>query len=279
MASDARVALITGCGKQDGIGAAIARRLSHDGFAVVVTDIAATGVRDKHEQVRAEAAAWRGIDDLAAELRAAGGTASTVTGDISDPADARRMMAHVIDTHGRIDVLVNNAGAPFSLAHGDIEEIDPDEFERAVLINVKGTFLMTQAAAPHMRKRRWGRVISIASVAGRQGSKMNAAYSASKAGVIGLSHNFALDLAADNITSNAILPGFIFTSRTLSAMSKKLGGAEVTDEVIAKSRPTVPLGRDGSPEDVAAVVGFLAREDAGFLTGQSYVVDGGAVRL
>jgi NAD(P)-dependent dehydrogenase (short-subunit alcohol dehydrogenase family) len=279
MAADSRVAIVTGCGKQDGIGAQIARRLSADGFSVVVTDVEATGVRDRHEQASKAGGGWRGVNDLVAEIKGAGGTASAVTGDISVAADVKRMIAAVDERHGRIDVLVNNAGAPFSMAHGDIEEIDPTEFERVMQINVLGTFLMSQAVAPHMRARRWGRIVSIASVAGRQGSKFNAAYSASKAAVIGLSHNLALDLGGDNITANAILPGFIFTSRTLSAMSKKLGGGEVTDDVIAKSRPTVPIGRDGSPDDVAAVVGFLVREDAGFLTGQSYVVDGGAVRL
>lgn len=279
MTSESRVAIVTGCGKQDGIGASIARRLAADGFAVVVTDIEQTGVRDKNEQASAAAATWRGIDDLVAEIEQGGGTALALTGDVSAIGDVRAMIDAVIAKFGRIDVLVNNAGAPFSMAHGDLEEIDPAEFDRVMQINVSGTFLMTQAAAPHMRARKWGRVVSVASVAGRVGSKMNSAYAASKAGVIALSQTFALDLGGDGITSNAVLPGFIFTSRTLSGMSKKMGGKPLDEATIAKSKPVVPIGRDGSPDDVAATVGFLVREDAGFTTGQSFIVDGGSLRL
>lgn len=276
--SEARVALVTGCGKRDGIGAAIARQLSRDGFAVVVTDVEPAGVRDRFEPDGA-AAGWRGVSDLAAEIQAAGGLAKAVTGDISDQAAATAMVEEAVAQYGRLDVLVNNAGAPFSMAHGDLETIAPAEFDRVMAINVRGTFLMTRAAARHMRSRKWGRIINIASVAGRTGSKMNAAYAASKAGVIALSQTFALDLGADGITSNAILPGFIFTTRTLSGMRKKMGGADLSDEMISKSKPSVPIGRDGTPDDVAATASFLASERSGFTTGQSFVVDGGSLRL
>ena len=274
-----RVALVTGCGKQDGIGAAIARRLAADGFTVVVVDVEPAGVRDSHEPQGTAAADWHGVESLVGEIEAAGGTASFVTGDISDIADVAGIVAHAVNAHGSLDVLVNNAGAPFSLGHGDIETIDPVEFDRVVAINVRGTFLMTQAAAPHMRSRQWGRIVNIASVAGRVGSKNNSAYAASKAAVIGLAQTWALDLGGDGITSNAVLPGFIFTTRTLSGMSKKLGGAPVDPAAIAKSTPNVPAGRAGSPEDVAAVVSFLASDDAGYTNGQSMIVDGGSLRL
>lgn len=279
MAETRRVALVTGCGKQDGIGAAIARRLAGDGFTVVVTDVEPTGVRDSHEPDDSQAAEWRGVESLVAEVIEAGGTASFVTGDISDAADVARMVGHAVDTHGSLDVLVNNAGAPFSLGHGDLEAIDPAEFDRVVAINVRGTFLMTQAAAPHMRARKWGRIVNIASVAGRVGSKMNSAYAASKAAVIGLAQTWALDLGGDGITANAVLPGFIFTTRTLSGMSKKQGGGPVDAATVAKSAPNVPAGRAGSPEDVAAVVAFLASDDASYTNGQSMIVDGGSLRL
>jgi len=274
-----RVALVTGCGKQDGIGAAIARRLAGDGFAVVVVDVEPAGVRDSHEPADSAAADWRGVESLVAEIEAAGGTASSVTGDISDAADVARIVAHAVETHGSVDVLVNNAGAPFSLGHGDLEAIDPADFDRVVAINVRGTFLMAQAAASHMRARKWGRIVNIASVAGRVGSKMNSAYAASKAAVIGLAQTWALDLGGDGITSNAVLPGFIFTTRTLSGMSKKSGGAPLDAAAIAKSAPNVPTGRAGTPDDVAAVVSFLASEGAAFTNGQSMIVDGGSLRL
>ncbi len=279
MTNPRRVALVTGCGKPDGIGAAIARKLSFDGHAVVVVDIEATGVRDTHEPEDSVAAEWRGVESLVAELEAAGGVASAVTGDISVQADVERIIAHAVERHGGLDILVNNAGAPFSMAHGDIEAVDVDQFDRVMAINVRGTFLMGQAAAGVMRRGKWGRIINIASVAGRQGSKLNSAYAASKAGVIALAQTWALDLGPDGITSNAVLPGFIFTTRTLSAMSKKAGGKEI-DVAAAKSVvPNIPAGRAGSPEDVAATVSFLASEQAAFTNGQSLIVDGGSLRL
>jgi 3-oxoacyl-[acyl-carrier protein] reductase len=279
MAGTNRVALVTGCGKQDGIGAAIARRLAADGFTLVVTDVEPLGVRDSHEPQGARSAAWRGVESLVEEIAAAGGAASFVTGDISDAGDVARMVGHALEAHGSLDVLVNNAGAPFSLGHGDIEAIDPAEFDRVLAINVTGTFLMTRAAAPHMRARKWGRIVNIASVAGRVGSKMNSSYAASKAAVIALAQTWALDLGGDGITANAVLPGFIFTTRTLSGMSKKLGGGPVDAATIAKSSPNVPAGRAGSPDDVAAVVSFLASDDASYTNGQSMIVDGGSLRL
>lgn len=279
MKGTSKVALVTGCGKRDGIGAAIARRLSRAGFALVVVDVEAKGVRDSHEPAMAGDPEWGGVASLVDELVAAGGTASFVTGDISSEADVARIVGHAVERHGSVDILVNNAGAPFSLGHGDLEAIDAAEFNRVVAINVTGTFLMGRAVAPHMRRRKWGRIVNIASVAGRVGSKMNSAYAASKAAVIALSQTWALDLGPDGITSNAVLPGFIFTSRTLSGMSKKRGGADLDAETIAKSMPNVPAGRPGTPEDVAAAVAFLASEEASYLNGQSLIVDGGNLRL
>lgn len=279
MGTNGKVALVTGCGKRDGIGAAIARRLAADGFSLVVVDVEPTGVRDAHEPARTADPKWRGVESLVEEIEAGGGVASCVTGDISAEPDVERVVGHALATFGRIDVLVNNAGAPFSLGHGDLETVDANAFDRVMAINVRGTFLMARAAAGDMRKRRWGRIINIASVAGRVGSKMNTAYAASKAAVIGLAQTWALDLGPDGITSNAVLPGFIFTTRTLSGLSKKLGGVPVDETTIAKSTPSTPVGRPGSPEDVAVVVSFLASESAAFTNGQSLIVDGGNLRL
>jgi 3-oxoacyl-[acyl-carrier protein] reductase len=279
MGGTVRTALVTGCGKRDGIGAAIARQLARDGLAVVVVDVEARGVRDSHEPAIAADPEWGGIDSLVEELQAAGGNASAVTGDISAEADVDRIFAQARKRHGGVDVLVNNAGAPFSLGHGDLEAVDLAEFDRVMAINVRGTFLMGRAAAVDMRRRKWGRIVNVASVAGRTGSKMNSAYAASKAAVIALAQTWALDLGPDGVTSNAVLPGFIFTSRTLSGMSKKKGGADLDEESIAKSMPNVPVGRPGTPEDIAATVSFLASEAAAFTNGQSLVVDGGNLRL
>lgn len=279
MAAARRVALVTGCGKKDGIGAAIARRLSAAGAELVVVDVEATGMRDSHEPTSTADPQWRGVEDLVAELKSDGGNPSFVTGDISSQEDVARMIGHAVERHGGLDILVNNAGAPFSLGHGDLDEIAAAEFRRVLEINVTGTFLMGQAAAPHMKRRSWGRIVNIASVAGRVGSKQNSAYAASKAAVIALSQTWALDLGPHGITSNAVLPGFIFTTRTLSGMSKKAGGAALDEAAIAKSIPNVPVGRPGSPQDVAATVAFLCSEEAGYTNGQSLIVDGGNLRL
>jgi 3-oxoacyl-[acyl-carrier protein] reductase len=279
MTSKARVALVTGCGKRDGIGAAVARALARTGHTLVVVDLEAKGVRDPYEPARTQDPEWAGVSSLVDELKALGGEASFVTGDISKEDDVARITAHAIDTYAGLDVLVNNAGAPLSMAHGDIETIKADEWDRVFAINVRGTMLMCRAAAPHMRRQNWGRIVNIASVAGRTGSKANSAYAASKAAVIGLSHSMALDLGPANVTANAILPGFILTSRSLTGMSKRLGKSDIDDEAIAKSTPAVPLGRAGTPEDVAGTVAFLASDTAAYTTGQSFVIDGGSQRL
>src|SRR3546814_2004893 len=214
MAEQRRVALVTGCGKPDGFGSAIARKRRAEGHVFFVVDIEATGLRDGHEPADSVAKDWRGVESLVAELEGAGGVASAATGDISVENDVERIIAHAVDRHGGLDILVNNAGAPFSLGHGDIAIVNAAEFDRVMAINVRGTFLMGQAAARVMRPRKWGRIINIASVAGRQGSRLNSAYAASKAGVIALAQTSALDLGPDGITVNSVLPGFIFTTRT-----------------------------------------------------------------
>ncbi|MBN8605568.1 MAG: SDR family oxidoreductase [Caulobacterales bacterium] len=277
--SDRRVALVSGCGKRDGIGAAIARGLSAAGHAVVVQDIATTGVKDVNEPTSAADPDWNGVESLVEELKAAGGAAAYVTGDISVEADVARMIGKAVETFGGIDIVVNNAGAPFSMGHGEIDKIDPEGWDRVMSINLRGTFLMCRAAAPYMRRKKWGRVINIASVAGRTGSKSNATYAASKAGVIALTQSIAMDLGPDGVTSNAILPGFILTTRSLSGMSKKLGKSEIDADTIAKATPNVPMARAGTPEDVAGAVVFLASDAASYISGQSIIVDGGNLRL
>ena len=272
-------AIITGCGKRDGIGAAIARTLAADGWPVVVVDVEPAGVRDRHEPENAADPEWRGVESLTAEIEAAGGRASFTFGDVSDPEAVQAIVDHALKTHGAIEALVNNAGAPFSLGHGDIAGVAVEEWDRVMAINLRGPFLLSRAVAPHMRERGRGRIISVASVAGRTGSKANAAYAASKAGVIALAQTLALDLGPDGITSNAVLPGFVLTSRSLSGMSKKTGAKVVDAELVAKSMPNVPVGRAGAPQDVAGTVAFLASDAAAYVNGQSIIVDGGVLRL
>jgi len=152
-----RSALVTGCGKLDGIGAEVARTLARLGFAVVITDIEPAG----------------DLEAVVAQIADAGGSASAVLGDVAQEAAAERMVAETVRRHGRIDVLVNNAAAPFGIGHGDIEAIALADWDRVIAVNLRGPFLTCRAAVPHMRRQGWGRIVNMSSTAGRTGGKGN----------------------------------------------------------------------------------------------------------
>ena len=162
--ADRRVALITGCGKANGIGGAIARNLAAGGNIVVATDVLEAGARNDNA-IENTNRNWRGLESLIEDITASGGAASWLRGDVSVEADAARMVAETLDRYGRLDILVNNAGAPHGADRGDIETISLDAWERVMAINTRGPFLMMRAAVPAMKARGWGRIISIASVA------------------------------------------------------------------------------------------------------------------
>ena len=163
--SDQRVALITGCGKENGIGAATAQRLARDGFIVAVSDVAAAGADNDNAVARASTG-WQGLDSLVARIEEAGGTATSFTGDVSTEDGAAHLVASTIDKYGRLDVLVNNAGAPHGQDRGQIETVPLDAWEAVMAINARGPFLMSRAAVPHMKSRGYGRIVSLSSVAG-----------------------------------------------------------------------------------------------------------------
>ncbi len=163
-----RVALITGCGKPDGGGQAIARALAADGAAVVVTDRRPTGVPNRRQEVvgSEQPASWAGLDTLVSEIETAGGRASSAVGDIGDEDDVAAMIGTALERFGRLDILVNNAAAPQGLDRDVIDEIPIEVFDEVIRINLRGTWLMCRAAVPAMRRRRWGRIINISSMAG-----------------------------------------------------------------------------------------------------------------
>lgn len=237
-----RVALVTGSTR--GIGRAIATTLASAGARVAVVG---------RERARAE--------EAAAQL---GGEARGFSCDVADTASVAALVEEVEKSFGSLDILVNNAGLTRDNLLMRIKDADWD----AVLdANLRGAFASIRAASRGMMKRRWGRIINIASIVGITGNKGQANYAASKAGLIGLTKSVAKELASRNILCNAVAPGFIETDMT----------AAMTPEARTAMSTQIPLERLGKPEDIAGVVAFLASEQAAYITGQVFVVDGGMV--
>jgi 3-oxoacyl-[acyl-carrier protein] reductase len=257
------------------MGKAIADVLSPD-FKIVATDVEAAGSANIGD-AGGPGEGWQGLPSVVEEIVANGGEASYAIGDVSNPDDCTRMVAEAVDRHGRLDVLINNAGAPQQADFGEIDEIPVEAWDNLMAINVRGVFLMTRAAVPHMRASGWGRIVSISSIAALVGRPRMAAYSASKAAVLGLTKSLALDLAPHGITVNAICPGSVQTSRAYSAARRS--GATDVEDAIARRAAQIPVGRYGQPADIAASVAFLVSEQASYITGHALTVDGGETRL
>jgi NAD(P)-dependent dehydrogenase (short-subunit alcohol dehydrogenase family) len=268
-----RVALITGCGKRDGGGQAIARELARTGVAVVVCDRRPAGVPNRRQEIvgSEQPAWWNGLDTLVAEIESAGGTASAAIGDIGSEHDSRALVQTALDRHGRLDILVNNAAAPQGVDRNVIDEVPVEAFDEVIRINLRGAFLMCRAAVAAMRRERWGRIINVSSMAGVIAAPRSTPYSASKAGILGLTRALAMDVAAWGITVNAVAPGALGTSRAVLSEDPDL---DVAAELERRGE-RLPVGRVGTPGDVAAAVRYLASDDAAYMTGQTLVLDGG----
>ncbi len=242
-----RSAVVTGSSR--GIGRAVAEELARAGFDVCVNCSSERGLS--------------GVQQLADQLAAEHGVrAIAVAANVADAAEAEALVAAAHEAFGRVDVLVNNAGIT---RDGLIARMKEEDFDAVIDVNLKGTFNCCKAAAQRMMKQRYGRIVNLSSVVGVAGNAGQANYAASKAGVIGLTKSLARELAARNVTANAVAPGFIATDMT-DALSEKQREA-ILGRIAAK--------RLGAPEDVAALVRFLASEEAGYITGQVVCIDGG----
>ena len=237
-----RTALITGSTR--GIGRAIAEALAGAGARVAVVG---------RDQERAAA--------VATEI---GAGAQGFAADVSEPASVVALVEAVEAAFGQIDILVNNAGLT---RDNLLFRIKDDDWDMVLDANLRGAFVAIRATARGMMKRRWGRIINIASIVGITGNKGQANYAASKAGLIGLTKSVAKELGSRNILVNAVAPGFIETDMT----------AAMTPEARAALSGQIPLDRLGKVQDIASVVAFLASEHASYITGQVLVVDGGMV--
>ena len=238
------VTLITGARR--GIGRVIALRVASLG-PVALNDI---------EPGKEE------LEKVADEVRAAGGAALVVPGDVTNGEDMDAVVKQVVSDLGRLDVLVNNAGIT---RDGLVLRMTDDQWRSVIEVNLTGAFLCSRAAAKIMLRQRSGRIINMASVVGVMGNAGQANYSASKAGLIGLTKSMARELAPRGITVNAIAPGFIVSPMT----------DELSDEAKQKLFSLIPLGRLGTAEDVAELVAFFASPAASYITGQVLKVDGG----
>jgi 3-oxoacyl-[acyl-carrier protein] reductase len=268
-----RVALVTGCGKPVGIGNSTARALAAKGVAVVVSDLRPTGVANEFNAPEDTDANWGGVDTLVEDIRKGGGTASAVLGNVSLEADANRMVAEVIERYGRLDILVNNAGAPQGADRNEIENVPVEAWDLTMGVNAKGAFLMSRAAVPHMRKAKFGRIVSLSSKAALRPGAKRATYAASKAAILGFTRSLALDLAPFGITVNAVCPGPIRTSRAISTNRREYG--DDLEIGFRERSKEIPVGRFGTPEEVASMIAYLASDEAAFVTGQAIGVDGG----
>ena len=242
-----KVAIVTGASR--GIGEAIAKKISGCGAKIILIA--------------------RNSDQLVAvkeTIISNGGIAESIAGDVSNLNSISEIVTNTIDKWGRIDILVNNAG----IARDNIiMRMKEDDWDSVMNINLKGCFNGIKSVAGPMIKNKAGRIINVTSVIGQIGNEGQSNYAASKAGIMGLTKSMAKELGSRNITVNAVAPGYITTDMT----------NELNDEVKEQLKSSIPLGRLGTPNDVANLVCFLASDEAGYITGQTFNVDGGMVMI
>ena len=245
----ADVAIVTG-GAQ-GIGAAYARALAEKGAKVIIADV---------------------LDGtpLASEITAAGGTAVSMVVDVTDSAAVQAMVDDTLSQFGRIDILINNAALFATLQHSRFEDIPDEEWNAVMNVNVRGVWQMSKAVVPAMRVQRYGKIVNIASTTALKGTPMMLHYASSKGAVMAMTRAMARELGGDNICVNAVAPGLTMSEGVIE-------NGYWSEDWIERNVESRVLKRRAVPEDIVGAVLFLASRDADFITGQTMVIDGGAV--
>lgn len=266
---EGKVAVVTGAGRMRSIGREIAVRLAEAGCDLVLTGSGRSPATYPEDE---KAVDWRDIESVAEEVRGFGRRALTIVSDIAD-RDSMRELANAVESeYGRLDILINNASTAKGEDRKSVLEVDSDVWAKVIEVNLVGTFYCTKALLPLMiRGKRGGSIVNISSIAGRQMQPEVSAYQASKAGVHALTGSLAAEVGEHQIRVNAIAPGIIDTSRL-----DDLGRDELWNGFI---QTRVPLGRAGTGTDVAWLAAFLVSDQADWITGQIYTIDGGTVRV
>lgn len=266
-----KVALVTGAGRRNGIGAAIALRLAQDGAHVVVTDLCAAPSTLPH----GGNAQWEELQAVADCVAKHGVQSLPIRADVSQTADVQAMIAQTKERLGRLDILVNNAGA--TIGPAPVLHMAEEAWRKTLEINATGTFLCCHYALPLMLEGgNGGRIINISSIAAVRPRPFMSAYAASKAAVVALTQSLAQEVAEAGMTVNAILPGDIDTGMKQWGMQMEAWvTGQTKDSVVAAQESRIPLKRLGTPDDVARLVAFLASDEASFITGQAYNLTGG----
>ncbi len=239
-----RIAVVTGASR--GIGRGIALELARRGATVIVNYNSSTDA----------------ANEVVAEIKDAGGNAEAVQADVSQEADANRLIKTAIDSYGKIDILINNAG---TTRDNLIMRMSAADFDTVIETNLRSTWLCSKAAVQSMMRKRYGRIVNITSISGIMGNGGQTNYSASKAGIIGLTKALAREVSSRSITVNAVAPGFVATDLT----------ASLPEDIAKRINENIPLGRWATIEDVALATAFLASDEASYITGHILNVDGG----
>ncbi|MEO9138602.1 MAG: glucose 1-dehydrogenase [Jatrophihabitans sp.] len=265
---DGRLAVVTGAGRMRSIGRAVAVELARVGCDVVITG---SGRPFSAYPADEQLAGWRDIDSVADEIRTLGRRALPVVSDVSDERSVDDLLTRVVAEFGRVDIVVNNAAASRGPDRVPIVDTPVDVWDRVIAVNLRGTFLMTRAFGRRLvEQRTGGSIVNISSIGGKLSGARTGAYSASKAGVQSLTSSAAKELGEHGIRVNAVCPGVTETAR-LDDLDPEQWRAYV--------QATLPLGRAGTAQEVAYTVAFLASEQAAWITGQCWNVDGGQLTI